>query len=98
MSVDSLQIHRDNLAELLTIDEAAKRIRMSSGWIRSAVRAGELRIVRFGKVRGVRIRPEDLEAFVRNKIVGIARSHEQGMAALAKIEKSLNQWVTPHDR
>lgn len=83
---------------LLTIKEAAAAIRMSEGFIQQAIRDQQLRCVRLGKVRGKRIRPEDLEEFVRGKIVGTTRSHEEEMAALTKMEKSLNEWVTPHGR
>lgn len=47
---------------LLTIKEAAAAIRMSQGWIKKAVRQGDLRAIHFG--RSVRIRPEDLEEYV----------------------------------
>lgn len=83
---------------LLTIADAAKAIRMSEGFVKGTIRRKELAVVRLGKVRGVRIRPEDLAAFVVGKIAGTARSHEQEAAALAKMQNHLNQWVTPHDR
>lgn len=83
---------------LLTIKDAAAAIRMSEGFVRQAIRCGDLLVVRLGKVRGKRIRPEDLERFVAGRIEGTTRSHEQEMASLAKMQSSLNQWVTPHDR
>lgn len=84
--------------KLLTIKEAAEAIRMSEGYIKAAIRNDDLPVVQFGRVRGRRIRLEDLEEFVRRKIAGTTLSHEQEMTALAKMSTSLNQWVTPHDR
>jgi excisionase family DNA binding protein len=83
---------------LLTIKEAATACRMSTGFISAALRAGELPFVRLGKVRGKRIRPEDLKQFIDRKIEVSARSHEQETAALTKMQTSLNQWVEPRDR
>lgn len=74
---------------LLTIDEAAKEIKMSEGHIRAAIRVKELRVVRFGKVRGVRIRPEDLRDYVEFKMGLQQREHDREMTALVKARTRL---------
>lgn len=86
------------MIELLTIKEAAKAIRMSEGFVRLAIRNKELSVMRLGKVRGVRVTPAALQAFIERKIVVTASSQEQERAALAKMTNSLNQWVTASDR
>lgn len=83
---------------LLTVKEAADCLKMSEGYIRLAIRQKELAIYRLGKVRGVRITPEALQAFVDGKFVVSTTSLEKERAALAKMTDSLNQWVTPRDR
>ncbi len=83
---------------LLTIAEAAKACRCSVGHLQVAMRAGELSFVRLGKVRGKRIRIEDLQEWIAGKIVGTVKSHKAEMANLAKMDAQLNQWVTPRDR
>lgn len=59
---------------LLTIEEAAERIGMSKGWIKQAIRSGELVHAKFGKC--VRIRIGDLEEYIDGKIVGTTRSRQ----------------------
>lgn len=52
---------------LLTIAEAAESLRMSEGWVKQKIRAGELRSGKFGRSR--RILATDLEAFARKIVV-----------------------------
>ncbi len=85
-------------AALLTIQEAATACRMSIGFIQAAIRNKELRCVRMGRVRGKRVRPEDLEAFILGKIEGTAESAERETANLAKMHNHMNQWFTARDR
>lgn len=75
--MDRSEVGAEIMTILLTIEQAAEAIQMSSGWIRKAIRDGELQCVRLGKLRGVRIRPEDLVAYVDLKIEGtaIAETH-----------------------
>lgn len=47
---------------LLTVAEVARRLRLHQMTVRRQIRAGRLRAVRVG--RGIRLREEDLEAFV----------------------------------
>lgn len=47
---------------LLTVTEVATRLRLHEMTVRRQIRAGRLRAVRVG--RGIRVREEDLEAFV----------------------------------
>lgn len=55
---------------LLTIEQAAEAIQMSKGWIRRAIKEGELPCIRLG--HAMRVRPEDLIAYVDRKIEGTA--------------------------
>jgi excisionase family DNA binding protein len=50
---------------LLPVSAVAKRLGVSVATVHAAINAGELRWVLFGSVR--RVRPEDLEAFVRSR-------------------------------
>lgn len=83
---------------LLTVAEAAKHVRMSEGWIKKAIRDGELQVIRFGKVRGVRIRIEDLQDYIERKIEVSAKSHELISKTLEEAALTLNQRVNSHDR
>ena len=51
---------------LLRLDEAAEALQVSDSTIRRLVRDKELKVVRIG--RAVRVRPEDLEAFIRDRV------------------------------
>ncbi len=51
---------------LLTIEEAAKLLSVSSWTVRRAIWAGEVQHVRLG--RAVRLRREDLEAWVNGSV------------------------------
>jgi excisionase family DNA binding protein len=51
---------------LLRLDEAAEALQVSDSTIRRLVRDKELKVVRIG--RAVRVRPEDLEAFIRDRL------------------------------
>ena len=61
--------------KLLTIKEAAAQCRMSQGWIKKAIRQGELPCVRFG--RYVRIFEEALERYARSKIAVTTSSRDR---------------------
>ena len=50
-------------APLHTVEEAAAITRTCTKWIYAQIRAGNLRVHRFGRI--VRIDPEDLKAFIR---------------------------------
>lgn len=50
--------------ELLTVKEAAERIKCHEETIRRAYRCGALRVLQFG-ARGVRVGRSDLEAWIR---------------------------------
>ena len=61
--------------DLLTIQEAADRLRCSTKTIRRAIDAGRLRVVRLGEsARSDRIHPDDLAAFVNVSRGGRPRS------------------------
>jgi excisionase family DNA binding protein len=60
---------------LLTIKDAADHLQMSEGFVKKAIRNGELAVVRFGS-RCVRIRPEDLDRYVKAKIEGASQSRD----------------------
>ena len=49
--------------EILTIEEAAKMLKVSQGHIRKLVRQGELPLIRRGR-RYTRFRKRDIEAFL----------------------------------
>lgn len=83
------------MSELLTIDEAAKQIRMSAGWIRQAIRNKELDAVRFG--RSVRIRQQELDRYVEARIEGTAQSLERWRRELEKNPLAPYQQDTNHD-
>lgn len=51
---------------LLRLDEAAEALQVSDSTIRRLVRDKELKVVRIG--RAVRVRPEDLEAFIQERL------------------------------
>lgn len=87
----------DCMNTLLTIDEAAKRIHMSHGWIKKAIRTGELDVVRFGK-RCVRIREQELEVYVRRKIEGNAQSLDRALEEIRENPFLQNHSVTNHDQ
>jgi excisionase family DNA binding protein len=55
--------------EMLTVAEAAARLKVHPETIRRAIRKGELRALRFGH-RTVRIAPADLEAWGRGEKQG----------------------------
>lgn len=73
---------------LLTIREAAAAIRMSEGWIKKAIRDGNLQALHFG--RSVRIRPEALEEYIL-KIAGDTESRGAKLRAVATNVYPLNQ-------
>lgn len=87
--------HGQNYAPLLTIDNAAERIKMSRGWIKKAIRDNELDVVRFG--RAVRIRPEDLDAYIRRKIEGTSQLLNRLQAEFTEQPIQAMQRVTFHD-
>ena len=80
---------------LLTIKDAAERIKMSRGWIKKAIRDNELDVVRFG--RAVRIRPEDLDAYIRRKIEGTSQLLNRLQAEFTEQPIQAMQRVTFHD-
>lgn len=80
---------------LLTIGDAAERIKMSRGWIKKAIRDKELDVVRFG--RAVRIRPEDLDAYIRRKIEGTSQLLNRLQAEFTEQPIQAMQRVTFHD-
>lgn len=53
--------------QLLTLEDACERLQVSEATIRRLVKDGELRVVRIG--RAIRVRPEDLDAFIRDHLV-----------------------------
>lgn len=74
---------------LLTIKEAAAACRISVGFLQAALRAGELPCVRLGKVRGKRIRPEDLEAWVKSRIEYADAAYQREMKELTRVAAGL---------
>lgn len=50
------------MSELLTVEQAAKRLNVSEKWIRRAIFDKKLPIVRLGRL--VRIEPAQLEQFI----------------------------------
>jgi excisionase family DNA binding protein len=52
---------------LLTVREAAERLRVSEWTIRRWLRTGELKGSRFGDKAGWRVRESELEAFLKRK-------------------------------
>lgn len=50
------------MPDLLTVEEAAERLRLSRGFLYQLIRRGEIPTVKIGKAR--RIRPADLERFI----------------------------------
>lgn len=81
--------------KLLTIKQAAAQIEMSVGWIKKAIRDKELDVVRLG--RSVRIRPEDLEAYIVRKIEGTAQSLDRSLRVFAETPVQSLPSVTRHD-
>ena len=78
-------------AELLTIDEAARRIRMSVRHVRRLIADGAIAHHRFG--RSIRFHPADLEAYLAATRVGPARDEAPAAAtagALSLTSGSLN--------
>lgn len=65
-------------AELLTIDEAAKRIRMSVRHVRRLIAEGAIAHHRLG--RSIRFDPADLEAYLAATRVGPARDEAPAVA------------------
>lgn len=59
--------------KLLTIKDAADALQMSQGWIKKAIREGELPVIRFG--RSVRIFEEQLVRYCK-KFEGTTESLE----------------------
>lgn len=51
---------------LLTLDDVCDRLQVSDATIRRLVRDGDLKVVRIG--RAVRVRPEDLDAFIQDRL------------------------------
>lgn len=51
------------MPDLLTVDEVARRLRLHHMTVRRQIRSGRLRAVRIG--RSIRVREEDLEAFMK---------------------------------
>ena len=47
---------------LITVEEAARRLGVSEGWVRAAVRDGVLEIVRVG--HAVRFKPDVIEEYI----------------------------------
>lgn len=52
---------------LLTIKEAAERLRLSESCVYKLVASGELPVVRVGLQKGYRVDVRDLDAFVSNR-------------------------------
>jgi excisionase family DNA binding protein len=50
------------MADLLTIDEAAAKLKLKSATVRTWIRQGKLKAVKFGRIW--RIKAEDLEDFI----------------------------------
>ena len=67
-----------NTQLLLTIAEAANTTRMSEGFIKAAIRSGELRSGKFGRNR--RILVDDLRAWAVRIIAGNTTDHGQSPA------------------
>jgi len=65
--------------KLLTIQDAAAEIHMSTGWIKKAIRDGKLRVIRFG--RSVRIQPEALADYIQEIVVS-TQSRERKLRAV----------------
>ena len=80
---------------LLTIDQAAEATQFCRNTIKTAIKSGELRHGKFGRL--VRIREEDLAEWVAQKIEGTMRLRlmfDQEIEKLQVIEKTLTgrQW------
>lgn len=54
--------------QLLEPSEVAEALKVSKSLVYSLIRNGELKSVKFGKT--VRVRPEDLENFINEKLTG----------------------------
>ena len=54
------------MSELLTVNEVARRLRLHHMTVRRQIRSGRLRAVRVG--RGIRVREEDMEAFMEPEV------------------------------
>lgn len=52
---------------MLTLDEAARELRIANSTLREIVARGELAVIRYG--RAVRVRSDALEAFIRERSV-----------------------------
>jgi excisionase family DNA binding protein len=59
---------RVQFAPLLTVDETARRLRVSDKTVRRLIGRGELRAIRVGG--GIRVDSEELEEAIRNWTVG----------------------------
>ncbi len=59
--------------KLLTVAQTAEALTLSRVYVYRIIRAGKLQAVRFGKA--LRIRPEDLEAFVQENLALIQNAY-----------------------
>ena len=62
---------KDNDIDLLTLEEAAKKLKVSMGTLRRWDNEGELKAVRVGTRRNIgdrRYRKKDIENYLKNKI------------------------------
>lgn len=76
---------------LLTIEQAAKATQFCRNTIKAAIKSGELRHGRFGRL--VRIDEADLHAWIRRKIAVTMQSRDALEAEVAKmqlVEKKLS--------
>jgi predicted DNA-binding transcriptional regulator AlpA len=84
------------LEPLLTLDEVAKIVKMSTSWLQNEIKAGRLKPTKLGKI--VRVEPCDLRAFIdywkrRNApeivtTLSITPDIEAAVANLTVVEKS----------
>lgn len=62
-----IEQHEGADERLLTVEEVAARVRVNGDTVRRWLRNGELRGIKLSNKAGYRIRPDDLEAFLRSR-------------------------------
>src|SRR2546426_4875249 len=66
MCIHANLCYNKSMSELLTVNEVARRLRLHHMTVRRQIRSGRLRAVRVG--RGIRVREEDMEAFLEPEV------------------------------
>jgi excisionase family DNA binding protein len=73
---------RVQFAPLLTVDETARRLRVSDKTVRRLIGRGEIRAIRVGG--GIRVDPEELEDAVQRWKVGLGSSADTPSSAVGR--------------